>query len=130
MAGRAHLIQNHPGNVRPRLEILQPFDQRRNAPGKPPGIQHQHHPGPQQPGQGRCAVAAVGRDAIVQTLVALYHNDLAPPAIVPEISQQLRGARGVEIQVVAWPLGCLAKPQRVDVVRAFFEALHGEAPVP
>ena len=119
----AELVQDHAGDVRPRLEGLEPEDDRRNASRHAARVDHQHDGRFQHDGERGIAVRSVQVEAVVQALVALDEPEGCALHAPDERRADLVGAAEVRIEVEAGAAGSEREPDRVDVVRALLEGL-------
>ena len=127
VARPADLVEDHAGDAHLGIEVPVAENQRRDAAGHAHGIDHQHHRRAQQPRKRGVAVAALGIDAVEQSLVALDHGETGIARLAGEQRADLGLAHGVEVEVEARPPARLAEPDRIDVVGALLERLRREA---
>ncbi len=117
----AEVVEDHPGNVDVAVECLIAEDQRRDAARHAARIDHQKHRQVEQLRQGGVAVAAVQREAVVQSLVAL--DQIHFRTVPREGGKDVVALHQVQVQIAASAPGSLAEPHRIDVIGAFLEWL-------
>ena len=127
VARAAEAVEDDAGDADVAIEGLVAEDQRGDAARHAARIQHQHDGQVEQPGQRRIAVAAGEVEPVVEALVALDEGNVRVRAVTGEGVDQLVMRLHVEVQVAAGAAAGQAQPDRVDVVGALLEGLHGEA---
>ena len=119
------IVEYDPGDVDIAVERLITEDQRCDTSRHAACVDHQHHRQVEQFGQSGIAVAAVQRQTVVQTLVAL--DQIHFLAVLRKSGDDVVVFHQVQIEIATGMSCGLAEPHRVDIIGAFFERLHDMA---
>ena len=121
MAAAAEVVKDDSGDIDVTVECLIAKDQRRDTTRHAARIDHQEHRQVKQLRQGGVAVAAVQRETVVQSLVALDQINFC--AVTRKGGDDVVAFHQVQIKVAASTSGSLAEPHWIDVIGTFFERL-------
>ena len=122
------LIEHHPANLDPGLELDAAEHHRRHGAGGLGAVHHQQHRHTESDRQFRGRVAAIGGHSVIETTIALEQRNLRPMRMMEKRFTQLRLSHQVGVEIVALAPGGELHPAGIDIVRPLLERHYRPAP--